>query len=671
MKKTQNAKCKTQNSKAENFLPSALCLLPSGNNRGVAAVMAVFVLILFSLLGLVICPLFSTQSAGKVNFLASQQALQIAEAGRQYAVWYLNTQDNLWATDWTPEQTLGRGTWRVKVESDTGIIVTSKGYVPQETNFRAQRIVEMEGIYDINESTHPIYSYALYTDSQDVIADSPLVFDGSSYTLSTTEDNDGDADVHSNETITFLNGSGQVVAGTVYSANQIDASGWTGTPWRDGAYADTGVILPPYMGEETKDYYRQRAQAQGNYHLGDFTITGDLPLNSILSGTATLIFAEGNVTIGNVIYRGPQIFGNNYAAGVGTIVAGGNMTINGYIEPHSGIIGLWRDRCTLALVSFGDVSYQEELIEPPYYEDDRILNIEDSAGEDTFIFNNENITITYQRNPGDWRSAYGWITIANHDLSYYNDVYIGTPSGDLFSYTFHTSSLPPPPDGNDWYYFRVQICRRSNRTQLRNQVYAYFINGSPSEPQHSIRCYEDAGFTQETSEFENEGTIYLKIYTKNSGAAIDIIEISDYPRQEVEDLSGEQENEINDGTYITCNFDLPALTTEYWWYNLYVTTDDGCYFAKQIYIKPAGATDVYSCIYADDKFGVPESSNLKITGNLATRRGLTLTPDSPLTNLEIEKDTEAFRGDLPWQQNDPNAVPGAVSFSYTWKEVKD
>jgi len=398
---------KRQKLKAETYMATA-------NNRGIAAVMAVFVLILFALLGVVICPLFSTRSAGKVNFLAAQQALQIAEAGRQYAVWYLNTQDNYWTADWTPEQALGRGTWRVKVENDTEVIVTSKGYVPEETNFRAQRIVKAEGIYDINESTHPIYSYALYTDSRDAIADSPLLFDASGHTLYTTEDNDGAADVHSNETITFLNGSGQVIGGSVYSANQIDTSGWTGTPWRDGAYPDTAVVLPPYMGTETKDYYIQRAQAQGNYYAGDLTIAGDLELNSILSGTATLIFAEGNITIGNVIYRGPQLW-IWYYAGVGTIVAGGKITINGYVKPNDGIIGIWRDRCTLALVSFGEVSYQRELIEPPYYEGDRELDIKDGSGTSTVTFNNENVTISYHTSRG-WN---GYLLVVGYNRTVY------------------------------------------------------------------------------------------------------------------------------------------------------------------------------------------------------------------------------------------------------------
>ena len=656
----KNTKYEIRNTRYENSLPSAFPLRPSANKKGVAAVMAVFVLILFSLLGLVICPLFSTRGASKVNFLQSQQALQIAEAGRQYAVWYLTTQDNLWTTDWSPEQTLGRGTWRVKVENDTEIIITSKGYVPQETNFRAQRIVKMEGVYTVGEATHPIYDYALYTDSQD-IADSPLVFDADDYTLYTTEDNDEAADVHSNETITFLNGSGQVIDGSVYSAQQRDISGWTGTPWRDEDYPDSDEVLPPYMGEETKDYYRRRAQAQGNYDSGDTTLTGDIELTTIGSTDATLIFAESDITIGDVTYRGPKS-GSKYLAGSGTIVAGGKITINGYIKPHDNTAVAWNDRCTLALVSFGDTIYQkdEEIIEPPYYEGDRRLNIEDDAGEDTLIFNDENITFSYQR--GSNRENYGYLSIANYDQSYSDtDIYIGEPIGGVFSYEFDTSDLP---ELDDWYYFRMDIYRRTNKRNLQNQIYAYFVEGSPSSPEHSIRCYEDSGFSQETSGFEIGDTVYLEVYADDpDNATITTLDIINYTLTATDCLPVTFDSAT--ANHYRCRFTLPALTTDYW-YSLYVTTSEGYYFYKQICIKSSAATDIYSCIYADEKFRVPESSKIKITGNLAARGGMIITPDSPLTELEIEMDAEVFSSEA----TDPDAIPGAISFTSTWKEVK-
>ncbi|MFH1904927.1 MAG: hypothetical protein ABIK53_05340 [bacterium] len=765
------------------------------NRNGVAALMAVFVLILFSLLGLVICPLFSTQSAGKVNFLASQQALQIAEAGRQYAVWYLTTQDNLWITAETSEKQLGSGTYTLEVyddEVDDEKIVISRGYVPQKDNYRSMRVVKIKGSYGIVEGAHPVYNYAIYTDNasspswpadklvhlklnpntgqttdftitantantittsggmtavagvgdpyaiyaqgtsssltatiltdnsanwtEDIlkgrdlnpntsqeklftiigntattitVIDNPsdmtavaaggdiykaiydsgtsanlteaqltdtitLLFDASKYNLSTRNDNDGDADVHSNNDILFKDGSGWVVDGRVYSAGESTTENWIGNPWRRGKEDNVDPITPPYLDDVTRDYYRERAIAQGNYHPGDATFTDLVQLGG--SSSPALIYVEGKVTIGNVEYHRP---GNTGRVGTGTIVSGGgDITITGPIEPASG------NRTNLALVSFYDTKYKQEdlIVEPPYTEGSIELDIQDDSGTSKLTFDNEYITISFDHG----YNGYGFLRGFNYDGTY--------DSGEIpmnggarrrdHSYRFHTSALP----ADDWYYFRVGITRRSWEnpdTQARRKALAYFIRGGPSEPQNSIRCYEDSGFTEETSGFDNGGTVYLKIKAKTSFTTISGIQLSNYT---LSTWNRSPIGEVNDGTYITCRFTLPSLTTS-WWYNLYVTTNDNCHFAKQIYIKPTPSPpDIYACIHSNRFFRLEEEdyTNLNIIGNLTAKHGIKINTTSPISNLRVTYDARTFRRN----RRDENALPGAVVFNYTWKEVK-
>ncbi len=786
--------------KKENFLTAL-------NNRGIAAVMAVFVLILFSLLGLVICPLFSTQSAGKVNFLQSQQALQIAEAGRQYAVWYLTTQDPYWVTSETAEKQLGSGTYTLEVyddEVEDEKIIISRGYVPQKNNFRAMRVVELRGSYGIEEGAHPVYTYAIYTDntsspswpvselvnlslnpntgqatdftitantantltiagdmttvaatgdpyavyaqgtsssltatvltdnsadwtedilkgrdlnpntSQEklftiigntattitVIDNNPtdmtevatggdiykaiydsgtstnltatqltdvitLLFDASKYNLSTRRDNDGNAHVHSNNDILFKDGSGWVVDGRVYSSGESTTENWTGTPWRRGKEDYVDPICPPYLDDETRDYYRERAIAQGNYHPGDATFTDLVKLGS--ANSPALIFVEGKVTIGNVKYHRP---GNPGRVGTGTIISGGgDITITGAIEPARG------NRTKLALVSFYDTKYKYEdlIVEPPYTEGERELHIKDggvdSLSEKIEFDNREQCTISYIRSRGGgqaWRWN-GYITAGTYNATIFNRVpmFKRDVGGGRREY-YRTFNIPIDFD-NEWCYFYVEIERSGN---LRDRSGALMIVGT-SAPEHSIWTYEDNTFLEssKTVAFSNGDTVYLEVYADNpSTAGFNQIEVNNYTTFNPPNLPRTGEP---DGTNsIRCRFALPAsASTEDWWYNLKVTTTEGHTFRKQIYIKPPLAPpDIYACIHSNRFFRLEEEdyTNLNIIGNLTAKHGIKINTTSPISNVRVTKDTLVFRRN----RRDENALPGAVVFNYTWKEAK-
>ena len=193
----------------------------------------------------------------------------------------------------------------------------------------------------------------------------------------------------------------------------------------------------------------------------------------------------------------------------------------------------------------------------------------------------------------------------------------------------------------------------------------YFITGDP-DPQHSIRLYKDSSFTTTTSAFSSGDTVYLEIYADIPGSTtITTLDITNYALSPPPSISIDGDD-INAPNHYRCNFTLPTLTQDYW-YNLKVTTVDTTFY-KQIYIKPSGAIPIYACSHSNNYFKLEEYANLDIIGNLTARHGLKIDTTIPLSEINIIYDTRIFRDP---KKTNPNAIPGAVSFNYTWKEVKD
>ena len=87
--------------------------------RGLSAVLAVFALLLFSVLGLVVCSMLSISSMGSLHCVEGQQVLQIAEAGRQYGIWRItNNEYKNWVFPETSEKSLGSGTYTLEVDDN-------------------------------------------------------------------------------------------------------------------------------------------------------------------------------------------------------------------------------------------------------------------------------------------------------------------------------------------------------------------------------------------------------------------------------------------------------------------------------------------------------------------------------------------------------------------------
>ena len=614
------------------------------NKRGVSIYIAIFCLLLFSSLAFIISSLVATHTETATNYLASEQALHIAEAGNQYAIWYLTNRDQNWTTTETSEKSLGSGKYTLEVydEVDKKIVI-SRGYVPGKNNPRAMREVKLEGTFGVKEGTHPIYKYAIYTDSVDTDSGLALIFDASEYNLSTRRLNDGNADVHSNNDILFRNGSGWVVDGYVYSAGEIIKENWTGNPWRRGMQEGVDLICPPYLDDVTRDYYRERAKAQERYYPGDATFTDtDIELGD--ETKPAIIYVEGKLKIGNVKYYRA---GNPQKFGIGTIVSGGgDVTITGSIEPKT------TDRCYLALVSFYDTKYLYQKNEPPYYEGSRTLTF----FEKKISFDiPENIRISYTDDEKNKKNS-GSLTVFdfNGTPTLINNVPMDETGKESYYCDFNTDSLGNPTNP-DWYYFKVEIKQDEDDVVIR-EILGNFIAGEPDDPQHSIRLYKDPSFTQETSAFDNQADVYLQVY---GNSPISSIQLSDYSLSAWDrDPIGQE----NFDSFRRCKFQLPSLTQDYW-YNLKVTTTAGTTFYKQIYIMPAEAVPIYVCTHSNNYFRL--GCNLEIIGNLTARHGLKISATTPLSRINVIYDTKTFRDP---KKTNPNALPGAVSFAYTWKE---
>ena len=92
---------------------------PSGNRKGMSLIVAVFMIVVFSFIGITLVSILSTQSISSSEELLSTQALFLAESGVEIAI-----KDNLSAGG---TYTLGNGKIELQIE-DIGDISDDAGY---------------------------------------------------------------------------------------------------------------------------------------------------------------------------------------------------------------------------------------------------------------------------------------------------------------------------------------------------------------------------------------------------------------------------------------------------------------------------------------------------------------------------------------------------------------
>src|SRR3989339_1051760 len=136
-------------------------------NKGISLIIAVFAIMLFSVLGWTLVRIQSTDFESNVSTgnLNSERALNLAEAGAQYALTQLSL-NACWRTggdcasvdtdctdnpDWLPAHTVSPGQYRICCRQpvlgveDGDAVIVSRGYVPQAVEpYRAMRQIKIE-----------------------------------------------------------------------------------------------------------------------------------------------------------------------------------------------------------------------------------------------------------------------------------------------------------------------------------------------------------------------------------------------------------------------------------------------------------------------------------------------------------------------------------------------
>ncbi len=124
------------NYQGKNKNPSGFVLI------GISILMGILVLIGASLLGMV--------DTNLVDAFVQQeevQALYLAETGIEEGIWYLQNVDITWTGDSPTEHMLTKGSYTISVDQSGAptYIITVTGYVPNKSNVRVQKTLEVTG----------------------------------------------------------------------------------------------------------------------------------------------------------------------------------------------------------------------------------------------------------------------------------------------------------------------------------------------------------------------------------------------------------------------------------------------------------------------------------------------------------------------------------------------
>jgi hypothetical protein len=348
---------------------------PLKNQKGLALITALLMLLSLSVVGIVAVNSSNIETLITTNTKVSKQAFFLAEAGGQEAKEILRQRiivqgstldaqinlvkgaDGILETaDDLPfiSRTLGAGSYSVRLTERSGpnVTLTSTGSGPLNSRAVVKLLVNVDttpaqpGQTTTTTTINPAFGVGILTNGD-------LRINGSSNI---------DGGTHTNGDTRF-NGSG-TVTGTVSSHGSITTNG----NWNTGAKTpNVTTVDVPSVTDAWLAQLKAAAQTAGTYHSGNFNFNGSGDLGG------QIIFAEGNLTLngsitngtivatGNVTINGSsQINGNGV---IGTaIVAKGNITMNGSSDSHG---AFWSNgsfvqngasRVIGSIVSMGDIT---------------------------------------------------------------------------------------------------------------------------------------------------------------------------------------------------------------------------------------------------------------------------------------------------------------------------
>lgn len=129
------------------------------NKRGVSLIIVIFAMMLFAVLGWTLAVMQTTDFQANLRNLDSERALGLAEAGAQWGMRALKDSAFFDCSSFNPtgnpagiRHTLGFGQYRTsctctdsppQCNNSSQLILVSKGYIPSEANFRAERQIRL------------------------------------------------------------------------------------------------------------------------------------------------------------------------------------------------------------------------------------------------------------------------------------------------------------------------------------------------------------------------------------------------------------------------------------------------------------------------------------------------------------------------------------------------
>ncbi len=259
--------------------------------KGVSLIIAVFSMMLLGILGLVMAMMISGDFEMNSRDLESEQALYLADAGIQEAVMHLTLADSSFDSDTDYlYRGLANGEYNVTRQLSGGYLnVTSRGYVPGQTDYRAMRQVKM-----VTVPTSAL-GVTAFTGGN--------LFDWN-YTRGYS-----------------INVSGDIAAAH-YEGNDID---FVQDEPEDYAVPGSGgrIVSSGQLPEIDLDYFRNLADQSSTHYYSDRTYSG----NNNNLGT---VFVEGNVTINT---PAKLLHATIVATGYIKIKGTGQLTMKVHVQP--------------------------------------------------------------------------------------------------------------------------------------------------------------------------------------------------------------------------------------------------------------------------------------------------------------------------------------------------
>ncbi len=306
------------------------------NNRrpGQMLVIAVFVLLIFAVLGVAVASLLSSESYSTTQNLYGIQALNVAEAGLRFTV-----------------VTSLEGDSNFNDNSDFGPVNFGPGSFSVHYAYKAQRTCSLEVTGTVKGVSRKVALSLRKTGGGGLqsLADQYAIYMGSGgngFVIGNNGTINGDAFIQGSlnmgsgtEVTGDATATGTIVGGDVLGSEEIYAEQPADPPSLETTYYDQQIAIantsPTYTGNRTfsgslapGNYYRK-----GNVTLDDLTLTGD-----------TMIVTTGSVLVGNNSHIGDHL----------TIIAAGQINIGNNVTIGDG--GLWFSKTNMVIGNSGEIA---------------------------------------------------------------------------------------------------------------------------------------------------------------------------------------------------------------------------------------------------------------------------------------------------------------------------